>query len=323
MSSITFLNKPRMSNHVVDQRTNERRLEVAEKLEDFLGTHSIFKEKDITVSFAEKGVSSLVCIIDTGNQKYVLKVPSNIEMAKQETLFLNKWKEVGVTVPNIFEQGVLGDHAYILMEYIDAENLRDHFKLNGLIREKVFVTMGEVLRQMHTAKAVSFGKPVGERGEFETFKSWFLGPDGYTRKAGDIQEFNLLGNEYGSIQKAVDILIQGTDTESVYCHYDFAPENIFATNPITVFDPVPMFNNPFMDLSRTIVIAVSRCGTSEVVSQLIEGYFKGEEYDKRLLHAAIFVQAYMKFPYWNKTAQSKRLEYVREYLLNNKNLFEI
>lgn len=310
-----------MSDHEADQLTNEQRMEVAGKIEEFLDSHTLFRGKNIEVSFAQKGVSSLVSIIDIGERKYVLKVPRRPGMAELEALFLNAWKSAGVAVPEIIDQGMIDTHAYILMEFIDAENLKDHYTLNGLIRERIFVKMGETLRAMHGVHASGFGKPIHGKGEYDDFKSWLLGEDGYAKKKDDIEKLNLLDDSYGPIETVIDILISGLENKSVYCHYDFAPENIFATDPVTVFDPIPAFNHPFMDLARTIVIAVSRCGPTDAASQLLEGYFgKDREYDMRALHAAIVIQAYMKFPYWNKTAQTQRLEYVKEYLLTHRNL---
>jgi hypothetical protein len=89
---------------------------------------------------------------------------------------------------------------------------------------------------------------------------------------------------------------------------------------MTVFDPDPMFNHPFIDLARAMVIGVSRCRTREAADQLEAGYFGSESYNKRALYAAVVIEAYLKFPYWNDTGQEDRLKDVCAYLGELKHL---
>ncbi|MEN9649454.1 MAG: hypothetical protein RL094_421 [Candidatus Parcubacteria bacterium] len=323
MSSITFLNQPRLTEHEVDKERNEKRLSLVPKIETFLSSHDLFKDKDVQVFFAQKGVMSLVSIIETPDTKYVLKIPLRAKPVEQEGAFLTAWEKVGVSVPHVIEEGVIDTHRYILMNYIDAVHLTEQYKLGGLVREKVFVQMGSTLKQMHTTVAQGYGQILDNKPQFSTFSSWITDYDHVTKNIEEVQEKSLLNDQdHGSIDTALRILIEYVekDPRSTYCHNDFAPENIFATTPLTVFDPDPMFNHPIIDLGRTIVIATSRCGPSDAAHQLIEGYFKNETYDKKALQASILLGTYMKFPYWNKTAQEKRLAYLREYLSQNKNL---
>ena len=63
----------------------------------------------------------------------------------------------------------------------------------------------------------------------------------------------------------------------------FLPITFFATEPLTVFDPTPSFDHPYLDLGMAIVIAVSRYESEEAVSQMIDGYFGGKIYDPQAL----------------------------------------
>lgn len=325
MSKITFLNQPLMSDHGVDGKRNEKRKELIPLIETFLSNHPLFKDKTVSVFFAQKGVSSLVSILDVEDKKFVLKIPlaSNTD---QEGIFLTAWEKVGVSVPHVIEEGMIGTYKYLMMGYIDAKNLRDHFKLGGLIRESVFVIMGSTLKQMHTTVANGYGKIINGRGQYPDFRSWISEDEEIKKCIADVKENNLLTDfDHGSIETACEILVNyvGTEPKSTYCHHDFAPANIFATNPITVFDPDPMFNHPVIDLARAIIIGISLCEKFEVYDQFVEGYFGNESYDKKALHAAIIFEAYMKFPYWNKTDQPKRLNWLREYLFGTKHILKI
>ena len=181
--------------------------------------------------------------------------------------------------------------------------------------------MGKTLRLMHTSKAIGYGKLSKGIPEFETFEDWINKDEKNVRSINETKALNLLNDvDHGSITRAREILIEyiKTDPRSSYCHLDFAPENIFATSPITPFDPNPAFNHPYIDLALAIVIATSRCGPSDAAHQIIEGYFAGEEYSKQALHAAILRVTYSKFVYWSKTDQPKRLAWLQEYLNTNK-----
>lgn len=320
MPKIIFTNQPKLSEHEIDQARNERRLGLVPEIEKYISNYPLFKDKEVKVFFAQKGVSSLVCILETPENKFVLKIPLSSK-PKYEGAFLNAWESAGVEVPHVIEEGSIGGFGYILMEHIDAKSLIEFYKQEGLIKEKVFAQMGSTLRQMHVAEGNGYGLVVAGKGEFDSFESWLFKDDGIKKKFDYVKENKLLsGEDHGSIEEACQILVEHVrkDPRSTYCHNDFAPENIFATSPITVFDPDPVFNHPYIDLARTIVIGISRCGP-EAASQITEGYFKDEKYDKKALQAAILVEAYMKFRYWNETNQSKRLTRLKSYLSQTKN----
>ena len=324
-TNITFLNEPRISPHPVDKGHNRIKLELVPLVKEFVTNHTLFKDQNIKISFAQKGVSSLVSVIETPTKKYVLKIPLKLNTEAYEGLFFTKWRSVGVSAPEIYEEGKINEYSYLLMEFIDTENLTTTYKLKNLVPLRIFVEMGSTLRQMHKTSAQGYGQLRNGIPEFTAFDDWIYKDAKNVRSAREIKELNLLNDdEHGSISRAKEILIEyvKTDPRSSYCHLDFAPENIFATHPITVFDPNPAFNHPFIDLARTIVIATSRCGPSEAAEQLIEGYFHGEVYDKKALHSAILIETYSKFIYWSKTDQPKRLTWLQEYLHTNRYLLD-
>jgi hypothetical protein len=322
-TKITLLNEPRISAHEVDAKHNEIKLKLVPLVTDYVSNHSLFNDKEVNITFAHKGVSSLVSIIETPEDKYVLKIPLKENTESYEVLFLNTWRSVGVSTPKIYEEGKIQNFSYVLMEFIDAQNLTETYKLKNLVPLRIFVEMGKTLRMIHDTKAIGYGRLTHGIPEFNTFEDWINKDEKNVRSISEIKELNLLNDEeHGSIERAKEILIEyvKTDPRSSYCHLDFAPENIFATNPITPFDPNPAFNHPFIDLAAAIVIATSRCGPSDAANQLIEGYFAGEEYNKQALHAAILRVAYSKFVYWSKTDQPKRLAWLQDYLSENKHL---
>ena len=113
------------------------------------------------------------------------------------------------------------------------------------------------------------------------------------------------------------------EKRSSYCHEDFGTANIFATNPLTVFDPNPRFNNRYIDLGRSVMRTIyNDSGLTRAKDQLIRGYFNGEPYDERVLQASILLNAYMKFDYAHKIGRLKQIDCIRKYLTETKYLLE-
>ncbi len=315
---ITFTNEPKLSEHKIQIKFNERRTSLVPIVRDFIFTHERFKNKEVNVTFAHKGVGSLVCIIEIENEKIILKIPLSLGHSRSEAQFLKTWEQAGVKVPHVMEEGILGEHSYTLMEYVDAPILGELYSDDECIQKGVYFEMGNTLRLMHEPQGKGHGRVIEGNGEYVEFKDWLLG-EYLQKRIKYVEEHNLLGDEQGSLALAFEILIEHSNREnkSSYCHDDFGRSNIFATHPITVFDPNPRFNNRYLDLGRTLMLHISYDGTYP--EQLIEGYFQGEPYDKRVLHASILLNSYIKFHDWNKKTY-KGIKKVQEYLMKNKYL---
>lgn len=325
-NKIIFINQPKLSGHLVDEELDKNRIALVPQIENFLSENSIFKDSLISVTFFHTGVSSLVCLTETTKEKYVLKVRLREGELKSESIFLEKWASVGVRVPHIYETGMIGEHSYFIMEYIDADIIMKAYTKEELVDKKMFIEMGKTLRVMHKATGSGYGfmGPNGG-GEYETFKDWvFLEPRTQNQIAY-IKENNILPEDvYGSIDNAISDLVKYVEEnpKSVYCHFDFSPGNIINTDPITVFDPTTMFNHPYLDLAKSIVQSLSHCGYNEVGKQLIDGYF-GEDkdlYNPKILQCAILFISYTKFAYWHKKDKLIAIDSVKRYLIENKNL---
>jgi hypothetical protein len=317
-SKIVFKNEPKLSENEADSKFNERRITLVPQVEKFISSNERFNGKETSVSFAHKGVSSLICIIETQNEKLVLKVHLSILRSMDEGQFLSVWEHAGVSVPHVLEEGMLNGHAYVLMEYIDAPLLGEKYSREELINNGLRSEMGAILRKMHEPKGEGYGLLIDGKGEFSNFKDWLMSENTQNRFQYS-KDNNILGEEHGSLALACKILLEYVgDEKSSYCHFDFGSLNIFATNPITIFDPNPQLNNGYQDLGRSVVIGLAHDGVFP--SQLIDGYFSGESCNKKVLQAAILVNSYFKFNYWHKTNKLKAIKNVQEYLIRTKDL---
>ena len=102
-----------------------------------------------------------------------------------------------------------------------------------------------------------------------------------------------------------------------YCHSDFGPANMFATNPITVFDSNPKFNSGYYDLGRIKFGQIAAKNTPEVFEQILSGYFEDEVCDDEVLTAYTLLAFCMKAWYWHQTGKVEQLETARKYFVEN------
>ncbi|MEI6396531.1 MAG: fructosamine kinase family protein [Candidatus Taylorbacteria bacterium] len=170
--SISILNKPKFSEFEAHKTLNERREKLIPLIEEFISGHRLFKDKEVQVSYMQKGVGSIVCLIESADGKYILKVPLSLNFAEGESEFLEKWASIGVKTPKIFETGTIGDHHYLVMEFIDEPTLLDKYSEEQLLEMEVFVDLGKTLRRMHEPKAEGFGRVANGKAEFDSFNEW-------------------------------------------------------------------------------------------------------------------------------------------------------
>ena len=322
--SVTLLNEPKFSEHERDREFNETRKMLVPKVADFIAQHEMFRDVQVNVTFVHAGISSLVSILDTPNEKYVLKIPLDPIRPPHEGIFLKAWESVGVNVPHVLEEGLIGDHHYLLMEYIDSLTISKSYSIDEILEKELYKEMGSTLRKMHTAKSDGYGEMREGKGEYTDFSAFLENDTKTNDKIEYVKRHEILNDsDHGSTHEAreVLVLIIGTSTESSYCHNDFHIGNVFSTSPLTVFDPIPVLNHPYMDLARSIVLAV-RMGLRPVSDQLISGYFDGEEYNQQLLQACIVLNVYMKFRYWHQTDRMEDIEKVKKYLAETKHLLK-
>ncbi len=317
-SRISFANEPKLSEYEVQKDFNERRIALVPHIKDFVSTHERFVDKEVRITFSEKGVSSLVSILETSDEKLVLKIPLSLAFAEGEDLFLKTWAEAGVKVPDVIEAGKLNGHSYILYTFVDAQVLDDVYTHEEKIDQGIYLEMGKTLRRMHEPEAHGYGRVVGGEAEFQSFEEWLSSPD-MQKKIDYVIGNGLISDAHGSFDVACGVLkdFVSKNKKSSYCHDDFGALNIFATAPITVFDPNPKFNHGYLDLGKTIV---NQLKYGLFPKELVEAYFGDESCDERALHASVFVNACMKLPYQHKKNKPEIVRNIQEYLIKNKHL---
>lgn len=316
--NIVLRNEPKISEDVADADLNEMRLEFVPHIKDFVATHDLFKDVEVVgIEFAHKGVSSVIAIIDTPTNKWVLKIPRRGVSSAGEGQFLKVWEEAGVTVPQIIDTGEIHGSAYTLMQFIGAPTLDDCYTYEELVANGTFTEMGKTLRLMHVTPASGYGFVVDGKPEFETVEEWLAGED-MKKRFDYIEKHNILEGIEDELAKALDVITQhAKEAGSTYCHDDFGQPNIFATDPITIFDPSPKFNSGYSDLGKVKFFNVAFSGSSEALKQLLDGYFGDDVCDDRVLNAYTLISFVYKCPYWQKKGRDKELQKVKGYFSEN------
>ncbi len=326
-TKIVFLNEPKFSDHEVDQKFNDRRRKLVSLMKDFIAQHPIFLAKKVDVTFIHAGISSLVSILEASEEKLILKIPLSTLNSRLEGKFLKAWENVGVKVPHVLEEGEIGEQPYLLMEYIDSETLSSKYTDSESVEKNVYYDLGKLLRKMHEVKIEGYSNIVNKKSEPEYFSvaEWLKGDTNMQTQIEYVKEHKLLDSDmHGSIENVFNILIStiGDSKESVYCHNDFGRGNVFATEPFTVFDPWPCFHHPFMDITRSLVHKISEKGIGKAGEQFLNGYFGNKEYDRKLFHAFLVLNIAVKLPYMHKTKRTEKIDGLRKYLEQTKNLLK-
>lgn len=309
--------------HEVYTKSNERRMSLLPHVETFLNQNSLFKNKDMQVFFPSAGSASLTCIVETPETKKVLKIPlSSQSFYESEGTFLKAWEKVGVKVPHVIEEGRIDGSYYLLMDFVEAKTLQEEYKKGAMIKNEIFVKMGRTLRVMHNAKSEGFGVIKNGKGAYSRFSEWLDYQLKEKASYADDERF-LDDGKHGNFSLAIQKMNEyvGESNGSSYCHNDFAYQNIFATEPLTVFDPIPILGHPYMDLARAIVTALGRGMHEDASEQLMSGYAGNDLIlNRSVLQAALILQSYLKFGYWNKTGKEQGIKDVQTYLEKTKDL---
>lgn len=290
-----------------------------EKIVQFLNEHTFTKGSKMLVTFFNTGVSSLVCKIVTDTKSYVLKIALRTKPI-DESIFLLAWEKAGVSVPQTYESGNFSGKKYFFLEYIDSNVLSKHFTPEKLVKENVYFEMGRTLKIMHGPIAQGFGRPEKGTGKYKTFNTWLTTGEDIQDALAYVLKNNLYPLHTNIINKCINTLLQniGFDSKSSFCHDDYTIENIFATQPLTVFDPNPKYNNGLIDLGRSIASIIGygyeQTLEEQAIKQMVDGYFLNEESNQETLIAVIILGIIWKSPYPHRTGNLEILKIFNKYL---------
>jgi hypothetical protein len=315
--NVFLRNEPKLSEHEVDQNFNEMKSEFVPHIEQFVAEHNLFKDEDeVGIEFAHQGVSSIIAMIDSPTNKWVLKIPRAKDFSAGEGLFLKVWEASGVSVPHVLETGEIHNFPYTLMEFVNAPTVDARYSQEELLEKEMFVEMGQTLRLMHSERVKGYGFVVDGKPEFENIEDWLEGAD-MKKRFDYITEHNLLDGLEDTLEKSLEVIKNHAETkDSTYCHDDYGPHNMSATEPITIFDTSPKFNSGYYDLGRIKFAHITYGAARGATEQLLKGYFGEDMCNNEALEAYTFLAFCMKCLYWHQTGRQELLAKANRYFLS-------
>jgi hypothetical protein len=246
------------------------------------------------------GSASIVYkLIDAEGTTRVLKTVPDADFLRAEAAFLNAWREIGVRTPTVYDLGQLdeaGDFPYLLLDFIEGENLLSLLEQDQLPGPKVLQDTGALLARMHTVRGVGFGPIQFQAGQLiGQFASL-----GEAMTEGDFQQalqINLAHQrldeaDIAVVQTAIELLDRhSTVTGPVYAHTDFRAGNIIyqaqEADPYVIIDPAPQLWHPYRCLAYSWVLEEIH-GRRDPID-LLTGYRQITAIDQSIFDAAILL----------------------------------
>lgn len=271
------------------------------------------KEID-TIKVFNNGETSVVCLITGEGIEFVTKMSRSSVAIEAEECFLKSWLELGVKVPEILKLHKANEVlpvSILSLEYVKSELLSEKYSDNERLKNGLAREMGRILAKMHKAKGVGFGYPSSgnpKRGQNDSFlksiDESLLGNRLYW-----LLDMKVVDKEF---LKTVDqsALLLNSDFENglkpSLVHNDFLPYNIFATNPITVYDPNPRITHPALCLALTLLKTEINNSNQEESLEILSGYRDIADISDDILKAAFIVRGLALLYTWVKKGKTEK-----------------
>jgi aminoglycoside phosphotransferase (APT) family kinase protein len=259
-----------------------------------------------------KGCDQIVKIITTkDNKKYVVKIPNHPKYNYREKIACEKLKKLKI-IPKI----IYFNKKYIIQEYVEGKDI-DEIKIPLTKIKKVYLDIGQILKQIHTVKINGFGK-ITEKGvsKYKNFEKWMYFEFIY-KNLKYIEEEKILSKI--QIEKLNKYLKENKPSlkskDSVLLRFDYEESNIkIKNNKITgIIDFGDLSAGPKeFDLVRPYINYYG----SKKYDYFIEGY---GEINKKRLEYFVVLSLFWMIPYArsrNKKRYERHVKMLKEIILN-------
>ena len=312
MSNIPLYNKKVIIRSYLDKEEIEFRTNIEIFLKQIIGKDIFGIGKIIDYHIFTEGVSSIVAkLITEDNKEYIFKSCKNFIIGWDNKTHIEAksfeiWNTYWIKTPKIYQDSIIDFNnnkiPYIIMEYIQPTRKRTEDNEQQIIYE-----IGENIGKIAKSWGKWFGwiKKIEENtaiGEYETKEQYY---DKLERKIiKNLTEKNLIGEkETIKFHKAIQTIKNDFDrgTKASLNHEDIQFDNIFLTEPITIFDPNVKLDHPLMDLATTeyylyMKSIISSKKTNIWESKLWSGYEKiiGKKINKNIFNACLIIKIMQK-----------------------------
>ncbi len=319
MNVLNFKNKP-----IIKEWMSEGEKEFRENIQDFISqavqqNQPLFSKDEITVTFFQNGVASVVGLMIQKDKKYVLKTCFKSHRAGIEAAVFKIWTRHDIRTPHLFSQGLVNGFTYFIMEYIETPTLLEVITDNSEKREEILKSIGKLFFKMHQIKIEGFSslKMINGnlRGSFDSPSEYL---DSYFMKEISDPDSRKLADFCCSI------LLEHSKEKATIGHFDFGPKHIFSGSPVVVFDPDPQGTFPVMDLAFFILPEPYRSDETIENSRIILREYLQEmnkPINLDILTSALILQAFKKANALLERPDERRQKRA-EYMLSHVSTFE-
>ena len=322
MKSLTFNNSCHIPDFLPDHKKTFR--ENSDLFfQEALVVIPLLKEKDLTLTYFQAGVGSIVAKIETDSQeKYVIKTSETSNQILNEIHTYKIMKRSGMKVPNVYFAKIDNLYPFYLMEYFEEETLLDQLHNRTKSPKEVGVIKSESLCKTNTIQGKGYGWSMGLEngfpfGNFENLETFF---EEWLKKR---EYLEILSERYPKVdwEEEIDYHINITrrsnhNTKSCLGIFDLQEAHFFMTEPPTLFDGNIRLEPEYFDMA--MILLPSKLGEqeSEVLESLITQYReKNAHINIQALTSAIWLQAYRKSANLLKNPNEVRTSRA-EYVLN-------
>jgi fructosamine-3-kinase len=260
---------------------------------------------------------SVVFLVRSPGIIYVAKMASTPESVEREVVFYKEWSKQDVKTPEVLKLHTADKKvpvSIVSLEYINSPILSQQYDVEKRVKTGVSREMGRTLARMHKAKGKGFGVPTSRdrtKGSFATFKEEYQGA--FLRRKADwlIAQTVLTNKDILGIKTAINIIEKDVlaGMRPALTHNDFRPYNIFASKPMTVFDPNPRISHPYICLALSLVgsdVETDPFSKNER-DEILLGYSEITAINNRVLSAAIILGGMKKAYTWQKKREEDKV----------------
>jgi len=186
-----------------------------------------FRERPIKIIDSSNGYDQIVKIVETKNNKYVLKFPRREKGIIKNQAFASKvWTKAGVPVPK-----VLFYSKNLLVESFTQGTSLEELKVGDKEKKRMYYELGKIMKKMHSIKTKGYGnfrgRKQGEYKNLEDYIKWRMNLISNAREV--IIENKLLSKkELGLLDKYIEKKLKFSQKiKYVLCHQDLCEEHIF------------------------------------------------------------------------------------------------
>jgi hypothetical protein len=192
------------------------------------------------------------------------------------------WTDNDITVPKIHETGEYNTCPYYIMDCFENTTLEDSLHKESISPEETGMIIGEFFSAMQKITGHGFGEKFSrENGKLvgpHTSLSDYLNTEFRNNKLLEVLQSNIPNIHW---QELLTVHIHNIEercdaSTSILGNFDMGPRHIFATQPPTLFDPLPELAPKYFDIAMYLIPE--------------KGTYKNEHYTRKKATIDSFIQ---------------------------------